>query len=176
MRIALAVGTAALLLASVAQAADRKIEDFVGRWVGSGQATQGAVDPKAVQSRDAEVIIEKAADGFKISWTTMSSSIDDGSKSKVKTSLLTFKKGKKPGVYTDVKSGDAMDGKKTTWARLTGNSLIITQLVIADDGQWDVTVYDRALKDADHMNLAFKRITNGSIARQAALAMVRAKD
>jgi hypothetical protein len=37
-------------------------------------------------------------------------------------------------------------------------------------------VYDRTLKDADHMNLAFTRLTNGAIARQASLAMTRAKD
>ena len=176
MRIALALGTAALLLATAAQAADRKIEDFVGRWIGSGQATQGAATAKATQSRDSEVVIEKAADGFKISWTTMSSSVDDGSKSKVKTSSLTFKKGKAPNVYTDVKSGSATDGKKTTWARIWGSTLSITQLVIAEDGQWDVTIYDRSLKDADHMNLAFKRITNGTVAREAALSMTRAKD
>ena len=69
MRIALALGTAALLFATAAQAADRKIEDFVGRWIGSGQATQGP-STKVTQSRDSEVVIEKAADGFKISWTT----------------------------------------------------------------------------------------------------------
>jgi hypothetical protein len=176
MRNALALWTAALLLATAAQAADRKIEDFVGRWIGTGQATQGVVNPKVTQSRDSEVVIEKAADGFKISWTTMSSAVDDGSKSKVKTSSLTFKKGKKPNVFTDVKSGNATEGKKTTWARISGDTLSITQLVIGDDGQWDVTVYDRSLKDGDRMNLAFTRITNGAIARQAALAMMRAKD
>lgn len=176
MRITLALGMAALLFASVAQAADKKLEDFVGRWVGSGQATQGGASSAVTQSRDSEVIIEKAADGFKISWTTMSSDVNDGSKSKVKTTSLTFKKGKKPGVFTDVKSGHAAEGKKTTWARISGDTLTITQLVIADDGQWDVTVYDRTLKGADQMGLAFKRITNGTIARQAALAMTRAKD
>jgi hypothetical protein len=179
MRIALALGMAALLAVSAAQAADKKIDDFVGRWVGTGQAsqtTQGAPAPTVTQSRDSEVIVEKAADGFKITWTTMSSSVSDGSKSKVKSSSLTFKKSKNPGVYADVKSGSATDGKKTTWARLSGNTLTITQLVIAEDGQWDVTVYDRTLKDGDHMDLAFKRITNGAIARQAALAMTRAKD
>lgn len=176
MRMTLALGMAALLLASVAQAADKKIEDFVGRWVGTGQATQGATSQTVTQSRDSEVIIEKTADGFKISWTTMSSSVEDGSKSKIKTSALTFKKGKKPGVYTDVKSGDATEGKKTTWARLAGDTLSITQLVIADDGQWDVTIYDRSLKGADSMSLAFKRITNGTVARQASLTMARAKD
>lgn len=176
MRIALALGTAALLFATATQAADRKIEDFVGRWIGTGQATQGATNPKVTESRDSEVVIEKVADGFKISWTTMSSSVDDGSKSKVKTSSLNFKKGKKPNVYTDLKSGSATDGKKTTWARISGDTLSITQLVIGEDGQWDVTVYDRSLKDANSMNLAFTRITNGAVARQAALAMTRAKD
>jgi hypothetical protein len=176
MRIALALGVAAMLAVSVAQAADKKIDDFVGRWIGTGQATQGAASSKVTQARDSEVTIEKAADGFKITWTTMSTDVADSSKSKVKTSTLTFKRGKNPNVYADVKSGSATDGKKTTWARISGSTLSITQLVIAEDGQWDVTVYDRTLKDADHMNLAFTRLTNGAIARQASLAMTRAKD
>ena len=176
MRIAFALGVAALFVVSVAQAADRKIEEFYGRWIGSGQATKGIVNPVATQSRDSEVIIEKAADGFKIRWTTMSTAVNDGSKSKVKTSELTFKKGKKAGLFVDVKSGYAMDGKKTTWARLSGDTLSITQLVVGADGQWDVTVYDRTLKSADDMSLAFTRITNGAIARQASLVMTKTKD
>lgn len=175
MRIALVLATAALFFASAVQAADRKIDDFYGRWIGSGEATSGATKA-AQQARDSEVIIEKTGDGFKITWTTMSSNMGDASTSKVKSSVLTFKKGKKPGLFVDVKSGDATDGKKTTWARLAGETLSITQLVIAEDGQWDVTVYDRSLKGADNMTLAFTRITNGSVARQASLAMVRAKD
>ena len=172
MRIALALGTAALIFASAVQAADRKIDDFMGRWIGSGQATQGQT---TTQSRDSEVIIEKAAAGFRISWTTMSSNVTDGSKSKVKTSVLNFRKGKHPAVFIDEKAGNAVEGKKTTWARLSGDTLSITQLVIADDGQWDVTVYDRTLKDADHMSLTFTRFTNGQVARQATLAMTKAK-
>jgi hypothetical protein len=54
--------------------------------------------------------------------------------------------------------------------------LSIAQLVVADDGQWDVTVYDRTLKGTDQMTLAFTRITNGSIGRQASLSMTRAKE
>lgn len=173
MRMALALGFAALLAVSVAQAADRKIEDFYGRWVGTGVATQGST---TTQSRDSEVIIERAGDGFKISWTTMSSNLSEGNRSKVKTSALTFKRGKKPNLFVDVKSGDAMGGKKTTWAHLAGDTLSITQLVIADDGQWDVTQYDRTLSGADQMKLAFTRITNAAVARQASLAMTRAKD
>lgn len=174
MRIAVVLATAALFFASAVQAADRKIDEFYGRWIGSGEATSGKTNP--AQSRDSEVIIEKTGDGFKITWTTMSSNLGDASTSKVKSSVLTFKAGKKPGLFVDVKSGDATDGKKTTWARLSGDTLSVTQLVIADDGQWDVTVYDRSLKSANNMTLEFKRITNGSIARQASLAMVRAKD
>ena len=164
---------AAALISSVAQAADRKIDDFYGRWIGTGQATQGAV---TTQSRDSEVNIEKAPDGFKISWTTMSSDVGNGSQSKVKTSSLTFKAGKKPNLFVDVKSGNAMEGKKTTWARVVADTLTINQLVISEDGEWDVTVYDRTLKDADHMNLTFTRITNGAIARQAKLSMTRSKE
>lgn len=173
MRIALALGLAVTLAASVAQAANRKIDDFIGRWVGTGQASEGAV---ATEARDSEVVIEKApGEGFKISWTTMSSAVNNGAQSKVKASELTFKKGKKPNLYSDVKSGDALGGKKTTWATIIGDTLQINQLVIADDGQFDVTVYKRTLKDSDHMNLEFTRITNGAISKQATLSMTRAK-
>jgi len=171
MRFSIAVGFAAILVASVAQAADRKVDDFVGRWIGTGQATEGAVNPVATQSRDSEVIVERVADGFKISWTTMSSDIDDGSKAKVKASTLTFKATKKPGLYVDVKSGDPLKGKKSTWARISGDSLTINQLVVGDDGSWDVTTYERTLSGADKMKLLFTRITNGTVARQARLDM-----
>lgn len=176
MRIAIVLGFTAALISSAAQAADRKIDEFYGRWIGTGQATQGGVNPVATQSRDSEVVIEKAADGFKISWTTMSSDVGNGSQSKVKTSSLTFKAAKHANLFVDVKSGNAMDGKKTTWARVAADTLTINQLVIAEDGQWDVTVYDRTLKDADHMNLSFTRVTNGAIARQAKLSMTRSKE
>lgn len=176
MRVAVILGLAASLISSVASAADRKVDDFFGRWIGTGQATQGAGTPVATQSRDSEVIIEKTADGFKISWTTMSSDIGNGAQSKVKSSTMTFKSNKKPNLFVELKSGNAMDGKKTTWARIAGDTLTINQLVIAEDGQWDATVYDRTLKDADHMNLAFTRVTNGVIARQAKLSMTRSKD
>jgi len=168
-----ALAFAALFFVSAAQAADRKLEDFYGRWVGTGQATQG---PVATQSRDSEVIIEKAADGFKISWTTMSSMIEDGSRSKVKATSMTFKRTKKPGVFVELASGHALDGKKTTWARISGEMLSIAQLVVAEDGQWDATVYDRTLKGSDQMSLAFTRVKNGTIARQATLAMTKARN
>jgi hypothetical protein len=175
MRFAYALGFVAMMAVSAAQAADRKIDDFVGRWIGTGQATQGVVNPKVTQSRDSEVVIEKAADGFKISWTTMSSDVSDASKSKVKTTSLTFKKGKKPNVFSELKSGDPMAGKKTTWAVIVGDALRINQLVIGDDGSFDVTVYTRTLKGTDGMNLEFTRFTDGAIARQATLSMTKAK-
>ena len=39
-----------------------------------------------------------------------------------------------------------------------------------------MTVYDRTLKDNDHMNLSFTRLTNGTIGRQAKLSMMRSKE
>jgi hypothetical protein len=176
MRSAVSIALIALALSSNATAADRKIDDFVGRWVGTGQATQGVVNPVKTQSRDSEVIIERTADGFKISWTTMSTNVSEPTKSKVKSAELKFKRAKKAGLFVELASGHALDGKKTTWARLSGNTLSITQLVVADDGQWDVTVYERTLKGADQMSLAFTRVTNGVVARQASLAMSHVKE
>jgi hypothetical protein len=106
----------------------------------------------------------------------MSSDVGNASQSKVKTSSLTFRRSKNPNMYIDVKSGHALDGKKTTWARMSGDTLTINQLVVAEDGQWDVTVYDRTLKDNEHMALSFTRYTNGTMARQAKLSMTRSKE
>lgn len=171
MRLSIVLGFAAALVASVAQAADRKVDDFVGRWIGTGQATEGAANPVATQSRDSEVVIERVADGFKVSWTTMSSDLDDGSKAKVKASSLTFKGTRKPGLFVDVKSGDPLKGKKSTWARIEGDALTINQLVVGDDGQWDVTTYQRTLTGSDQMKLHFTRIKNGTVSREARLEM-----
>ena len=79
MRFSVLFGLAAVFLSTVAQAADRKIDDFMGRWIGTGTASPGSGAAAPNQSRDSEVIIEKTADGFKISWTTMSSDVDNGS-------------------------------------------------------------------------------------------------
>ncbi len=106
----------------------------------------------------------------------MSSDVGNGAQSKVKSSSLSFKKVKDKNLFVDLKSGYVMDGKKTTWARLAGETLTINQLVVADDGQWDMTVYERTLKDAGHMSTSFVRIANGTIARQAKLAMTRSKE
>jgi hypothetical protein len=177
MRIPVLLALVALSVSSTAQAADRKIDEFFGRWLGTGEATGGtAAAPVKTQSRDSEVIIDRAADGFRISWTTMSSDVNDATKSKVKTAEITFRSGGKPGYYIDVKAGNALAGKKTTWARVSGDTLTINQLVVQEDGQWDVSVYDRTLKDPNTMDLAFTRITNGKIARQASLRMTRSKE
>ena len=176
MRIATMLALVALSVSTAAQAADRKIDEFYGRWLGTGEATQGGADSAKTQSRDSEVIIERVADGFKISWTTMSSDVNAPTRSKVKTAELTFKPGGKPGYFIEMKAGNPLDGKKSTWARVSGDTLSINQLVVADDGQWDVSVYDRTLKDPRTMELQFTRITNGKIARQASLKMTRAKE
>lgn len=178
MRIAAAFALLALTFSTAAQAADRKIDDFFGRWLGTGEATQanGTGPVVKTQSRDAEVIIERAADAFRINWTTMSSNVDDPSRSRVKTSEISFKRGAKPGLFIDVKSGHALEGKKTTWARVSGDTLTITQLVVADDGQWDMSIYDRTLSGKDEMSLVFTRLTNGKLARQATLKFTRAKE
>jgi len=176
MRITTMLALVALSVPAIAQAADRKIDEFYGRWLGTGEASEGAAGAARTQARDSEVIIERAADGFKISWTTMSSDASAPTKSKVKTAELTFKPGGKPGFFVEVKAGNPLDGKKSTWARIAGDTLSINQLVVAADGQWDVSVYDRTLKDPKTMELQFTRITNGKIARQASLKMTRAKE
>jgi len=77
----------------------------------------------------------------------------------------------RPTWTTDRRRRSRLKGKKSTWARLSGDTLTVNQLVVSEDGQWDVTVYERTLSDGDRMKSSFTRIRNGAVTRQARLDM-----
>ena len=160
-----------LLFSSVAWAEDKAMADFIGQWVGSGVSKDG---PAANQSRDGEVVISKSADGFKINWTTMRTQIDDQASSVVKTSSLTFKSTEKPNVFHGLESGDPLKGKKAIWATISGSTLKIQQFIVEADGAWTIQMYDRTLTSPTTMDVTFKRVTNGEVARQASLKLTKA--
>ncbi|HAH08551.1 MAG TPA: hypothetical protein DCL48_00460, partial [Alphaproteobacteria bacterium] len=132
------------------------------------------VDGAETQSRDTDVEISKAQDGFKISWSTMRTEKDDQSQSVVKATSLTFRGTAKPTVFHGADSGDPTKGKKAVWAVITGKTLKISQFMLSDEGKWTMQVYERTLTTATDMDSKFTRFEDGKIARQAELKLKKA--
>ena len=175
--IMLAVGLA-FAVSAPAFAAERKIEDFYGRYLGQG--TELKVDPgsplgQAPQKRMSEVIIEPAKenDGFIITWSTMRAkdhTTAGASEADVKTYHQTFKSTNSPQFYTDITSGDPLKGVASSWARIHDNTLSIIQVQIDPTGGYYVTHYDRTLT-AKGMDVRFTRIEDSRIVRAVQLSL-----
>src|SRR5215468_196868 len=113
----LAVGFV-LAATAPAFAADRKIEDFFGRYLGQGAELK--VDPaqplgKPPQKRMSEVIIEpaKEKDGFIISWSTMRAKdlkTPGANEADVKTYHQVFHATDQGNFFTEENSGDPVKG------------------------------------------------------------------
>lgn len=164
------IALTALGLAQGAWAADAALADFFGEWIGSGKAKDGAT---ATQDRDSTVTIERAADGFKIVWSTMRTQLDDQSASVVKSTTLKFKGTGNPKVFHAMDNGDPLKGGGVAWAALKGNTLQIRSFTVEPNGSWSVQVYDRTLTAPNAMTVDFKRIADGQVARQAQLQLTK---
>lgn len=163
----------ALLLWLVAPAAaeDRKIEDFYGHFAGNAATGDGPGDTYNQENRAADVEITASETGFSVSWTTLQVQDPDspgaGQSASVKTATLNFASGPTPGIWYEVKNLPTHTPKKPfTWARLVENKLIITTIIIQENGAYDVTSYERTLTTKDKMELRFTRFKNGDITRR----------
>jgi hypothetical protein len=164
---AIALSLAAL---SGANAADANLQDFFGEWVGSGKAQEGS---QTTQDRDSTVLIERSADGFKITWNTMRTQLDDQSSSVMKSTTIKFKGTASPKLFHATDNGDPLKGGRLAWAALSGQTLQIRLFAVESDGAWTVQAFDRVLSSPTTMNVDFKRTTNGQIARQVQLKLTK---
>lgn len=158
-------------MSGAAIAQDKTIGDFFGVWSGSGLAKDGGAP---TQNRDGEVTIEKLGDGFRLTWSTMSTQVDDQSTSALKSTTLKFRATGNPNVFHSTDSGDPLKGGRTIWAVLSGASLKVQLFILNEKGDWTIQVYNRILTSPTDMDVNFTRITNGQVARQASLKLKKA--
>ena len=158
-------------------AADRKIQDFYGAYLGhggdegSGETTSG---PK--QTRFSQVIIHSSKeekDGFTIEWATLKLKGDEiPSEADTKSYTQTFRAADKPTLFRDITSGDPNLGADTSWAVIKGDMLRIVQVTVDSDGGYFLTQYDRTLTPKG-MDVHFTRIENGKIVRAVKLNLLK---
>lgn len=161
-----------------AAAADRKVEDFYGAYLGHGGevTTDGAVQGAPEKTtRFSQVIVRPAPQerGFTVEWSTLKLKGDElPSQADTKTYIQTFRATDRPNLYRDVTSGDPNLGADTAWAVINGNTLSMVQVTVAPDGNYFVVQYDRTLT-AMGMDVRFTRFENGRIVRAVQLNLLK---
>jgi hypothetical protein len=160
--------------AASAQAADRKISDFFGVYLGHGEADASA-GGQAKETRFSQVLIRPAAaeKGFTIEWSTLKLKGDElPSTADTKTYTQTFGVADKPNQFRDVTSGDVNLNQDASWAVISGDTLSIVQVSVAPDGGYFVTHYDRTLTPKG-LEVRFTRFENSRIVRAVRLNLIK---
>jgi hypothetical protein len=162
-------------LAFSASAADRKIADFYGAYLGHGAEEPGGDVKGQPHKRFSQVIIRPAPEekGFTIEWATLKLKGDDiPSEADTKSYTQTFRATSRPNVYRDVTSGDPNLGADTAWAVINGDTLSIMQVTVLPDGNYYVIHYDRTLTSKG-MDVRFTRFENSRIVRAVQLNLLK---
>lgn len=179
MRAVLLCLVLAFGFSTVAQAADRKISDFYGVYLGHGTEEplpgEAARGDQGKMTRFSQVVIrpEKAEGGFSIEWSTLKLEGDELPKeADTKTYVQTFRATDKPTVFRDITSGDLNLGADTAWAVISGDTLSMVQISVAPDGNYFVVQYDRTLTEKG-MDVRFTRFENSRIVRAIKLSLLK---
>jgi hypothetical protein len=175
---AVVLGLLVLAFSLPTAAADRKVEDFYGAYLGHGGevATDGAAQGAPEKTtRFSQVIIRPAPEerGFSVEWSTLKLKGDElPSQADTKTYVQTFRATDRPNLYRDVTSGDPNLGADTAWAVINGDTLSMVQVSVGPDGNYFVVQYDRTLT-AMGLDVRFTRFENGRIVRAVKLTLLK---
>lgn len=144
----------------------KPISYFYGIFQGTTTVVEGPSSGTEAAGRMSRVETESAdADGFTITWSTVYIDEENPSLIKIKDStVISFTPTATPGVYQQKEPGKLWTGKPYYWARIDGDTLNVSALVLDADGTYDVTHYARTVQ-ADTMRLDFTRFKDGLLQR-----------
>jgi hypothetical protein len=149
-----------------AAAAAQGIEPFVGRFTGGSTQLSGTDEAK----RDLTVEVSKDGQGFLLTWKTVIHKAS-GKDEEQPADKVRFVPTKRANIYSAASRQD-MFGKQVPidpisgkdpyyWARISGKTLSVYNIIINDDGGYEMQVYHRTLTD-DGMKVEFQRIRDGA--------------
>ncbi len=156
-----------------------KLSGFFGKWHGLGTA-ESRDDPYfRLTARDLDVTIAApppeadAADGFSVTWTTLSR--DSGSSMqptwRTRSAALLFKPTEQANVWREAHSTDPLR-QPYAWAQLVGHTLTMYLLTIPTNGGVELQVYERTVV-GDTMQLLFTRFSNDDNIRTVKARLTR---
>jgi len=178
IRTALAL---AIVFSPVVAAADT-IDPFVGKFTGESSKVSGKDQAK----RDLTVEISKSPDGkgFLVTWKTVIHKAS-GKDEETPPDKVRFVPTRRDNIYSAASRQD-MFGKQVPidpisgkdpyyWARIAGRTLSVYNIIINDDGGYEMQVYHRTLVGDDGLKVEFQRIRDGSPQRSVTGVLKRMK-
>jgi hypothetical protein len=179
MRKGLATVIIVVASLSTGVAAADEIDPFVGTFVGTSTRISGA-DQK---TRDLNVEIAGSGRGFTVTWRTVIHKAS-GKDEEQPPEKVRFIPTPRPHIYSAASRQD-MFGKQVPidpisgkdpyyWARVHGKTLSVYNIIINDDGGYEMQVYHRTLTDGG-MRVEFQRIRDGVPQRTVTGMLTRTK-
>ena len=149
-----------------AAARDLSIAAFSGKWIGSAISESAVSVTFPVTVRDLDVTLAETAAGFRLEWTTSLRQRGDpeNPREQRKSSARDFVASGRPGVWAAAGNTDPVSGGGYAWAHITGQTLSVNILTIAEDGGYAMQVYDRTVRPQG-MALVFRRVVDGTTVR-----------
>lgn len=149
---------------------------FAGTYSGSAEvvSADGSTLP-----RDMSVEIKTSRPGFSVTWTSVTYR-SDGRVSE-KSYSIDFVPSDRDSVYAAAQRKnvfghevqlDPMKGEPYVWGRITGDTMTVFSLFVAEDGGYSLQQYDRTLADGG-LNLRFQTIRDGEILRAVETFLTR---
>jgi hypothetical protein len=147
------------------------------RFFGSYQGQSDAVPEGESAKRQMSVVIKPYKAGFTVSWNTTITKA--GGSPKVKGLSVDFTTTRRNNIYasamrTDLFGNavplDPMKGEPLVWATISGETLTVYLIRIADDGSQDFQI-DKRTRTADGLKLEFIGFYNGEPLRRITAAL-----
>jgi hypothetical protein len=137
-----------------AQAADAKLAEFRGPWVGS-------TGPGADIVRNATLLIElKKGGGFAITWTSFEANEEKPAAPVTERKrTMAFEPSKRAGLWRATGTNDPV-AIRAGWAHIKGRTLTINVIAVLADGALERQIYERTLTGTG-MKLTYRRLVDG---------------
>jgi hypothetical protein len=158
----------------------QSIDPFVGRFAGESTQLSGKDESK----RDLTVEIAKDGKGFLITWKTVIHKAS-GKDEEQPADKVRFVPTKRDNIYSAASRQD-MFGKQVPidpisgkdpyyWARISSKTISVYNILINDDGGYEMQVYHRTITDDGGMKVEFQRIRDGAPQRTVTGMLKRVK-
>jgi hypothetical protein len=175
---------AGLLASGGVSAAPPELERFFGAYV--GVATVEDLKTGEVRQRDMDIVIEPYRDdGFAIRWINVT--LVDGRRDlpgvERRVQNVLFEQADERDMYVEVSESNPfrereetrpMRGDPVRWASLDGDTLHVYAFVVAEDGTYELQIYDRVLTEKG-IDIEFQRIVDDEVLRRITGTTARAE-
>ncbi|MCU0839347.1 MAG: hypothetical protein MUE49_11600 [Rhodospirillales bacterium] len=140
---------------------------FFGRFI--GESISSAED--GLTPRDLGVTIKPLADGFNVTWETVTHT--EGKAAKRKQYSIDFQRTNRANIFrsgmrTDMFGQrvplDPLSGDPFVWAHIAGATLTVHALLIGEDGAFEMQTYART-RTLDGLDLVFTRMREREVVR-----------